>query len=186
MLVVPKLLLILPAMILLSMDSSFAQDGDKTAIAFFENYLKQCPDHEIRCVWFPDGSVRVGMMMKLDLNAYESFTVREVHGWAHQNAETRKLSHSQVETLKGLLKTMPESSQSDERSDLVYVSFQIDGQAEQRSYSRHEIPRDIERIYDIGGGYLVTDETERGGSKRPSVAPESKPEPKPESKGGSH
>lgn len=105
-----KLFLIFPLFLLTVVSSSFAQGSDKDAIESFDNYLATCPENEIRCVWFLNGSARIGMVMRIDLSSYEVHTVREVHNWAHQNAKTRDLSHSQIETLKGLIAKPPIST----------------------------------------------------------------------------
>ena len=86
----------------------------------------------------------------------ETMTVREVYAWAHQSQQTRKLSHSQVETLKTLAAQMPDSASADSRVDLVYIAYFANDSASIKKYLRRELPREVQRIYDIGGGYINT------------------------------
>ncbi len=133
-----------------------AQDSDKAAMEHFERYLTGCPESEIRCVWFLNGSARVGMVMTLNMSASEVTTVREVHDFARQSLETRKLSQSQVKTLKTLTADMPRRAESKDPYELVYISLREGNSVVVTEYLRHKLPREVERIYDIGGGYIDT------------------------------
>ena len=123
-------------------------------IKFFEDYLSKCPDNEIRCVWFLDDHVKVGMIMTMDLQKYEMATVREVYNWASQNSESRKLSHSQVESLKAIVSALPLTTPNVLFGRGIHVAYAKEGQVQSRTYDRRAAPQILQRLYDIGGVYV--------------------------------
>ena len=127
---------------------------DEAAIKYFNGYLSECSENEIRCVWFLNDSVQIGMVMSIDLKNSNVHTVRDVYDHAHQSSRTRELSHSQILTLKGLMAGMPKSNAEGNRFESVRIAFWREGKVEVREYARAKLPRAAERIYDIGGGYL--------------------------------
>ena len=151
-------------------------------IKFFEDYLSKCPENEIRCVWFLDDHIKVGMIMTMDLQKYEVATVREVYDWASQNSKTRKLSHSQVESLRSMVSILPQSTPNLLFGRGIHVAFVKDGKVQSRTYDRRVAPQIIQRLYDIGGGYVdcqfakegTIEETEQDGGGQPATRPESK------------
>ena len=130
---------------------------DQAAIKYFDRYLSECSESEIRCVWFLNDTVQIGMVMTIDLSKYNVHTVRDVYAHAHQSSRTRELSHSQILTLKGLMAAMPKSNAEGNRFKSVRIAFWREGKVEVREYSRAKLPRAAERIYDIGGGYVAGD-----------------------------
>jgi hypothetical protein len=123
-------------------------------IQFFEDHLSKCPENEIRCVWFPNDHIKVGMLMTINLQNYSVHTVREVYDWAQQSAEARKLSHPQVESARTLLTTMPPTVENIPFGKGVHVSFWREGKLQTVTYDRGAAPLVLQRLYDIGGGYL--------------------------------
>ena len=160
-----KTLLVISVITLAFMPASHAQGSDTEAVKHFDEYLAACPKDEIRCVWFLNGNVRVGMVMQLNMSKYETTTVREVHDWAHQNQKTRKLSHPQIETLKALAAEMPDSASANSRVDLVYIAYFANDSVAIKKYLRRKLPREVQRIYDIGGGYIDTSHKKKNEDK---------------------
>ena len=160
-----KTLLVISVIALAFMPASHAQDSDAGAIKHFDEYLAACPKDEIRCVWFLNGNVRIGMVMQLNMSTHETTTVREVHNWAHQSHETRKLSHPQIETLKTLADEMPDSASANSRVDLVYIAYFANDSVAIKKYLRRELPREVQRFYDIGGGYIDTSHKKKSEDK---------------------
>ena len=123
-------------------------------IKFFEDHLAKCPENESRCLWFLSDHIKVGMVMTLDLQKYSVHSVREVYDWASQGAETRKLSHSQVVTAKEILITLPRGTEKVPFGKGVHLAFWRDGKLQAVTYDRSAVPIVLQRLYDIGGGYL--------------------------------
>lgn len=128
--------------------------ADVSARQYFESYLNQCGTNEIRCLWFLDNNPRIGMVMTIDLGRQTVFTVRDVYNWAHQAAETRTLSHSQVLILKQIINDLPPSDTNSDFDKSLFVSKRNGDKTEVFRYDRGHAPPDVRRIYDIGGGYL--------------------------------
>lgn len=123
-------------------------------IKFFEDHLSKCPENEIRCVWFIGDHIMVGMMMTIDLQKYEVGTVREVFGWASQSAESRKLTHSQVESLKAIVSALPRTTPNVLFGRGIHVAYAKEGKVQSRTYDRRAAPQILQKLYDIGGGYV--------------------------------
>ena len=123
-------------------------------IKFFEDFLSKCPENQIRCIWFLGDHIKVGMTMTIDLEKYEVGTVREVYDWASQNSQSQKISHSQVEALKEVISTLPPTTPNVLFGRGIHVAFAKDGKVQGRTYDRRAAPKIIQRLYDIGGGYI--------------------------------
>lgn len=123
-------------------------------IKFFEDYLSKCPENEIRCVWFLDDHIKVGMTMTIDLKKYEVTTVREVYDWARQGEESRKLSHSQISSLGNIVSILPQSTPNILFGKGIHVAYSKDGKVQNKTYDRRAAPQILQRLYDIGGGYV--------------------------------
>lgn len=123
-------------------------------IKFFEDYLSQCPAHEIRCVWFLRDHIKVGMVMTIDMKMSSVETVREVYDLAHQTQETRKLSGVQVASLRQIAPALPPTVKDVLFGKGVHVACWKDGKAQTATYHRMAAPLILQRLYDIGGGYL--------------------------------
>jgi hypothetical protein len=123
-------------------------------IKYFEDYLSKCPESEVRCVWFSDDHIKVGMVMTIDLQNYEVRTVREVFDWASQGSENRKLSHSQVESLEAIVSALPLTTPNVLFGRGIHVAYAKEGKVQNRTYDRRAAPQILQRLYDIGGGYL--------------------------------
>jgi len=124
------------------------------AARHFQDYLAKCPANEIRCIWFWNDRPLFGMLMTIDLRNSSVHTVCEVHDWASQNDENRKLSYSQVTTLKKLSGELPPSDMHVELRRAVSVSIRKGNDVQIFRYDRRRAPAVIQRIYDIGGGYF--------------------------------
>lgn len=124
------------------------------SIRFFEDYLSKCPESEVRCVWFINDHIKVGMVMTIDLRKYEVSTVREVFDWASQASESRELSQSQVESLKAIVSALPLTTPNVLFGRGIHVSYVKEGKVQSRTYDRRAAPQILQRLYDIGGGYL--------------------------------
>jgi hypothetical protein len=123
-------------------------------ISFFEEYLSKCPKSEVRCVWFIDDHIKVGMVMTIDLQKHEVRTVREVYDWASQKSESRKLSHTQVESLKAIVSALPLTTPNVLFGRGVHVAYVKEEKVQIRTYDRRAAPQILQRLYDIGGGYV--------------------------------
>ena len=123
-------------------------------IKFFEDYLSKCPENEVRCVWFFDDHIKVGMVMTIDLQKYEVQTSREVYNWASQCAESRKLSHSQVGAVKAIVSELPPTTPNVLFGKGIHVAYSKDGKVQNKTYDRQAAPKILQRLYDIGGDYV--------------------------------
>ena len=152
-----KILSITLGILLLIVGSGDAQGTfDKEATKSFDSYLSQCPQNELRCIWFLNDQVGIGMKMTIDLEKHSVLTFRHVYNFARQATKIRELSRQQVITLKSLIVQMPKSVKSGKRVDSVFVSYRKDDKVEVRRFHRVKLPREVERLYDIGGGYIET------------------------------
>lgn len=123
-------------------------------IKFFEEYLSKCPKNEVRCVWFLDDHIKVGMTMTIDLQKDEVRTAREVFDWASQGDESRKLSHSQVVSVKVIVSELPPTKPNVLFGKGIHVAYSKDGKVQNKTYDRRAAPQILQRLYDIGGGYV--------------------------------
>ena len=131
-----------------------AQDNNTDAEHYFKQYLEGCETNEIRCLWFLQDNSKVGMVMTLNLTEDTVFTVRDVYNWAHQASHTKQLTDSQVNSLKKVVNDLPASDKNATFERSVLVSIRKSTRAEVFQYDRRHAPASIQRIYEIGGGYL--------------------------------
>lgn len=124
------------------------------ATAHFQSYLASCGTNEIRCLWFLNNEPKVGMVMTLNLQQETAFTVREVFNWAYQSSETHPLTHAQVISLRDLTGKLPGSDPKIEFRHAVSVAVWRNGTPEIYHYDRQHPPAEIQRLYDLGGGYF--------------------------------
>lgn len=155
------LLIIVPTLVRATSDigqvldeAIFGHTRDAEATKYFQEYLTKCGTNEIRCVWFLDNKLTVGMVMTINLHDYSVFTVRDVYNWEFQNSETRKLSYSQVTNLQKIYNELPPSDSTADFQKSVSVSFWRKGKVKIFRYDRQHVPAEVQRIYDIGGGYF--------------------------------
>jgi hypothetical protein len=127
---------------------------DEGAKAYFKDYLAKCATNEIRCLWFLQDNPKVGMVMAINFNEESVSTAREVYNWAVQSLETRKLSHAQILNLKKIISSLPASDKNADFNKSVFVSIRNGTNVEVLQYDRQHAPGIVQRIYDIGGGYL--------------------------------
>lgn len=135
-----------------SPDNALKQD--ERAKAYFRDYLTKCGTNEIRCLWFLQDNPGIGMVMTINLNEESVTTAREVYDWATQSFETRKLSHSQILNLEKIISSLPASDKNADFNKSVFVSIWNEKGVEEFQYDRQHVPGIVQRIYDIGGGYL--------------------------------
>jgi hypothetical protein len=126
---------------------------DERAAAFFQDYLLKCRPDEVRCVWFSNGRQRVGMIMTIDLRRETVFTACEVYNWASQATEERRLTHSQVLSVRDVLDQLPASHNTEFRNSAC-ISFDRNGRVKVCRYERIKAPDAVRRLYDLGGGYF--------------------------------
>ena len=113
---------------------------------------------EIRMSWFLHGSPGIAMLCSADLMKHEVMTVREVYDWASQSLKRRGLDDAQVLMLRDLGNTLPRSTQPKAVQNIVIVSAGAAGDRCLNVYDRRSLPREIRRLYDLTGAYIVTDE----------------------------
>lgn len=115
---------------------------------YYDNYLYQCPENEVRCLWFADKDMKVGMLMWLDTITKASYTL--------QNGEKHPLLGKTVKTIDSdileqqkakLVAATPTVNFAED----VHIAFWYKGKLLKRSYSRSDIPQAVQRIYEIGG-----------------------------------
>ena len=132
-------------------------DQDAAAKRYFEHYLANCDTNAINCLWFLQNQPGIGMVMTIHLDQETVFTVRDVYNWALQGGDgTRRLTHSQVLTLKQIIGNLPASDKNADFNKSVFISIRNGEKVEVFQYDRRHAPAIVQRIYDIGGGYLET------------------------------
>lgn len=134
----------------------YASEEDSLAHQVFNQWLEDCPENEIRCLWYHEGNYRTAMKMQIELFAFKVSTVRDVYDFARQAFKERDLSRSQIENLNDIVKNLPDSTGTALTNPSLYVSYKINGIGRVKTYNRYELPNEIQRIYDIGGGYIDT------------------------------
>lgn len=118
----------------------------------FTGYLSKCPENEIRCLWFVDDSISVGMIMEIDVQESKVYTVREVFSHALQNQKTREMSHYQTVVAQELLPGLPASTPGVPFAAGLHISFWIGKKLHTVTYSKKAAPLLVQRLYDVGGG----------------------------------
>ncbi|MCB1209928.1 MAG: hypothetical protein KDK97_11400 [Verrucomicrobiales bacterium] len=126
----------------------------KVNLQHFESYLSECAEQEVRCLWFDAGNMRVGRAMTIDLQKISVYTARDVFDHAVQASHTRPLSDYQVVSVRELLPVLPASLPNVAFADGLHIAFWHDKKLHTRRYSRVKVPLIVQRLYDIGGGYI--------------------------------
>ena len=124
----------------------------KRNLDYFTNYLSDCPDTQIRCLWFLRDSVGIGMVMTIDLREATVYTVRHVFDHARQNSQTREMSHYQTVIARELLPNLPASTRDVPFPEGLHISFWHEKKLHTVTYSKKTTPLIIQRLYDVGGG----------------------------------
>ena len=126
--------------------------------AFASNldWHKKVGENEVRMSWFLHGSPGVAMVCTANPTTSKVVTAREVYDHATQSEMTRKLSDAQAGTLGNLIKQLPPSAKQPELENLIVVSILKKGLATTYLYDRLDMPREIVRLYDVTGAYVVT------------------------------
>ncbi len=124
----------------------------KRNLDYFEKYLSDCPENQIRCLWFLRDYVGVGMIMTIDLREATVNTVRDVFDHSRQNSQTREMSHIQTVTARELLPNLPATTPDVLFPEGLHISFWHEKKLHTVHYSKKATPPIIQRLYDIGGG----------------------------------
>jgi len=127
-------------------------DRARSNLDYFTKYLSDCPETQIRCLWFLRDSVGIGMVMTIDLRAATVYTVRDVFDWALQNSKTREMSRYQTVTASELLPSLPSGTPDVPFSAGLHISFWSEKKLHTVTYSKKATPLIIRRLYDVGGG----------------------------------
>lgn len=128
-------------------------DHFREPLAYYKYYLESCREQDIRCLWFLNDNIKVGMVMALNLRQSQVKTFRHVFAWAMQDEEERKLSHTQTTALESLLPQLPQAPEvKTEFAQGLHIAFWKAGKPCLISYPKHAVPRLVQRLYDIGGG----------------------------------
>ena len=129
---------------------------DAEAKQFFDDYLLHCDTNAINCLWFLQNNPRIGMKMTIHLDQATVTTERDVYNWATQYEGTRQLTYYQVLNLKQIISLLPRSDEKADRHTSVFISMRNGKNVEVFQYDRHHVPCNVQRIYDVGGGYFET------------------------------
>jgi hypothetical protein len=124
----------------------------KRNLEHFTGYLSKCPENEIRCLWFMDDSISVGMIMQIQLQVSKVYTVRDVFNHALQIQKTREMSHYQMVVAKELLPGLPASTPGVPFAEGLHISFWLGKKLHTVTYSKKAVPLLVRRLYDVGGG----------------------------------
>lgn len=127
-------------------------DRAKRNLDYFTKYLSDCPDTQIRCLWFLRDYVGVGMIMTIDLREATVYTVRDVFDHARQNSQTREMSHTQTVTARELRPNLPATTPDVPFPEGLHISFWHEKKLHTVTYSKKTTPFIIQRLYDVGGG----------------------------------
>lgn len=119
---------------------------------YFKSYLSECPENEIRCLWFLDNHIRVGMVMTINLRERTVYTVRDVYNHARQAARTRRLGPYHTDEARDLLPELPPSTPYVGFAEGLHVAYRLEGQLHVVTHDKSATPAVVRRLYDIGGG----------------------------------
>ncbi|HEV7926700.1 MAG TPA: hypothetical protein VGR14_15180, partial [Verrucomicrobiae bacterium] len=61
-----------------------------------------------------------------------------------------------VLNLKQIISLLPRSDEKADRHTSVFISMRNGKNVEVFQYDRHHVPCNVQRIYDVGGGYFET------------------------------
>jgi hypothetical protein len=124
----------------------------KRSLNYFTKYPSDCPETQIRCLWFLRDSVGIGMVMTIDLREATVYTVRDVFDHACQNSQSREMSHYQTVTARELLPSLPGSTPGISFPEGLHISFWYEKKLHTVTYSKKTTPLIVQRLYDVGGG----------------------------------
>jgi hypothetical protein len=119
---------------------------------YFKAYLSECPEAEIRCLWFHDNHIRVGMVMTINLRERTVYTVRDVYNHARQASHTRRLGPYHTDEARDLLPELPPSAPYVGFAEGLHLAYRLEGQPHVVTYDKSAAPAVVRRLYDIGGG----------------------------------
>jgi len=117
----------------------------------FRTFLNGCAPDEIRCVWFNNNSVQVGMVLTLNLHDGSVATRRDVVDWAVQNSQNTPgaLSADNIAEIKKLIATLPASQDIFPFAECVLLAEHSGPTVKVYQYNRINPPLAIQHIYDI-------------------------------------
>lgn len=118
----------------------------------FTSYLSECPENEIRCLWFGGDLAYMGMIMQIQLQESKVYTVRDVFNHALQSGVKRGMTHYQIVTAKELLPGLPASTPDVPFAEGLHLSFWLGKKLHTVTYSKKAVPLLVQRLYDVGGG----------------------------------
>ncbi|RBP36650.1 hypothetical protein DES53_11689 [Roseimicrobium gellanilyticum] len=119
---------------------------------YFKSYLSECPENEIRCLWFLGNHIRVGMVMTINLRERTVYTVREVYNRGRQSSRTRHLGPYHTDEARDLLPELPPSAPYVGFAEGVHVACRREDEVRIMTYSKSATPFVVRRLYDLGGG----------------------------------
>jgi hypothetical protein len=118
----------------------------------FTSYLSECPENEIRCLWFGGDLAYMGMIMQIQLQESKVYTVRDVFNHALQSGVKRGMTHYQIVTAKEVLPGLPASTPGVPFAAGLHISFWLGKKQHTVTYSKKAVPLLVQRLYDVGGG----------------------------------
>lgn len=118
----------------------------------FTSYLSECPENEIRCLWFGGDIINVGMIMQIQIEESKVYTVRDVFNHALQSGVTRGMTHYQMVVAKEVLPGLPASTPGVPFAEGLHISFWHGKKLHTVTYSKKAVPLLVRRLYDVGGG----------------------------------
>lgn len=127
-------------------------ERSKRNLEHFTQYLAECPENEIRCLWFLDDAKNVGMLMQINLQMSKVYTVRDAFNHALQDSRTREMSHYQTVIARELLPSLPDSTPDVPFAEALHISFWHEKKLHTVTYNRKAVPLLVQRLYDVGGG----------------------------------
>jgi len=126
---------------------------EKRAHASCEERLKQCNKKEVKCIWYSN-YFSVANTLSFDFNTQSITDFRYLYDYSTRGDARRRIATKNVHKLKKILQQLPKSHKDINPLDSLSIAYWEKNQLKIVRYSRKNLPLEVRRIYDIGGGLI--------------------------------
>jgi hypothetical protein len=134
-------------------------------------YLEDCGPDEVRCVWFHNHSLNVGLKMTLDLRRGSVATEREVVDWATQGGEppAGQLDAAQISEVRQIIAQLPPSQDAFAMAECLLLAHREGGKVGISQYNLVTPPPFVSHLYALAKAYIVLGEPDIRDDISPTV-----------------
>ena len=125
---------------------------------YFQTYLDQCAEDEVRCLWFLQDDPRIGMEMTLKLRTKTVETARDHYLRSRDQLTEHTLDDLDIRQIGQIISHLPPPDASSPYGSTLFVAVRNGGATRVSAYDRHFSPGGVRELYRIAGAYFYSDE----------------------------